>query len=54
MYNSSRGILYTAPPGPDETDENRSEGDVTATNTSTDPEEAVLSAESTESLAADD
>ena len=50
MYNSSRGILYTAPPGPDETDENRSEGDTTAT----DAENAVLSAESTESLAADD
>lgn len=54
MYNSSRGILYTAPPGPDETDENRSDADATAPNASTDAEDAVLSAESTESLAADD
>ncbi|WP_436345768.1 hypothetical protein [Natronorubrum sp. FCH18a] len=54
MYNSSRGILYTAPPAPDDTKENRAEADATAPDASTDAEDAALSAESTESLAADD
>lgn len=50
MYSASRGILYTAPPDADGTNENRS------ADTATDADDAVAAAssESAGSLEADD
>ena len=50
MYSGSRGILYTAPPGPD--DANETEADVDAPTAAEDG--TAIPSETPENVAADD